>query len=155
MKKFEIKKLSNLDEIEFHNKIKEIYELTKFLEIQYPNYKDWFYNKAIERIPKQEGEIFFIEEKGLIRGITILKKTETEKKICTLFVEKEFRNLGIGNALLSESFKYLETKKPTLTIPQKNIECFSHLIDKYKWEKTGIINSYKSTEIVLNKKEKD
>ena len=66
------------------------------------------------------------------------KKDASEKKICTLFVAKEYRNQGLGSLLIEEAMKYLETDKPLITISENKLPMFKNLITKYNWDLTEI-----------------
>ena len=49
MNNFKINKITNYKG-NFEEKVEEIYQLTKFLRTQYPDYKNWFYNKALNNL---------------------------------------------------------------------------------------------------------
>lgn len=48
-----------------------------------------------------------------------------------IYVCKKYRNQGIGTKIIEQSFNYLETKKPLITLPDYKIEMFKPLIKKY------------------------
>lgn len=146
----DIIQLSKLQNKNFSKATNELYQLTDFNKNQYPNYYKWFYSKNIPRILNGSGEILFTLDCFMIKGIAILKKTEEEKKICTLLVDDPYRNQKLGSKLIEESFRYLETDKPVITIPEKNISQFQHFINIYNWKDTEIINDYFSKEIKFN-----
>lgn len=130
----------NLGKKEFHQVTDEIYLLTKHLNKNYPNYKNWFYNKQIKGCLELNRNIIFVRNKeGKIIGISSLKKTNDEKKICTLYILDSYRNKKIKNKLLKESFLYLETEKPLITISEENLKLFQKTIDEYNWELTEVI----------------
>ena len=123
----------------------EIYELTRELEKYYSDYKYWLYNKQC--INDEDRVTIYIRRFNKIIGVSNLKLSEN--KLCTIYVDFEFRNLGIGSILLNESFKYLNTSKPYLTCNKNNIEYLNYFIKKYKWKKCGKVND----EILFNKEE--
>lgn len=113
----------------------EIYLLTEQLDKNYPGYKNWFYNKQIKGCVDLNRNIIFVRnDESKIIGISSLKKTSEEKKICTLFILEPYRNRGIKNLLLKESFLYLETEKPLITISEENLNTFQKTIEEYNWE---------------------
>ena len=126
--------------------INEIYLLTKHLNKIYPGYKDWYYNKQIKGCLDLNRNIIFIRNnEDKIIGISSLKKTKEEKKICTLFILEPYRNKGIKKILLEESFKYLETEKPLITISEENLDIFKSTIEEYNWKLIEIVDGiYKS-----------
>lgn len=131
---------SNLNE----NVIDKIYELTKDIENTYPDYKEWFYNKHTK---EENRKTIYIKNNNEIIGVVNLKKEEN--KLCTIYIKEEYRNQGISNILLEETFKYLGTTKPYLTCDKNNLKYLNKIIKKYNWKKTGIIND----EIEFNKGE--
>ncbi len=144
MKKYQIDSIKNyLDkskEKEFYKVTKEIYLMTEHLNKRYPGYKEWFYNKQLQGCIAEKRNIIFIRNsKNKITVISSLKKEE-EKKICTLFVDSEYRKHGIGDILIEESLKYLETTKPLITINEDKIPMFEKIIEKYNWQLTEILN---------------
>ena len=116
--------------------VNKIYEITSFLNKSYPNYEKWFYEKQVKGCLNGERNIIFITNDDEIIGIISVKKANEEKKICTLFVKEEYRNKGIGSMLLEESFKFLDTNKPLITIGDNMLPIYEEFINKYKWNFT-------------------
>jgi hypothetical protein len=50
--------------------------------------------------------------------------------------------MGIGTYLMEESLKWLETKKPLITISEKKLKMFKYFIDKYEWDLKIVLNNY-------------
>ncbi len=142
--------LSTLKESDFSMAVSLIYSFTKYNEKQYPGYYKWFYEKNIPRIIKGNGDIFFFKDNEKIVAVSVVKK-DKEKKICTFFVDSKYRGLGLGRKLLKESFDYLETTKPLITIPVSKIHFFEDIIKKYSWKSNGLISEYNELEEVFNK----
>ena len=82
-------------------------------------------------------------------GISILKNDD-EKKLCTFMVNPEYRKKGYSKLLLEDSFEYLKTEKPIITIPEFRLDEFSSIINAYGWEESSIIDNYYSKEIEFN-----
>lgn len=137
-------------------KLSEIYPLElkdifsnfiKEKEFLYPNFKKWFNKILIENYNSPNKREIFIcinKEKLLINicGVMILKKYKKEKKICTLYIEKNFRNKKIGSQMIKKSFEYLETNKPLITIPEEEYLSFKTLLEKYNFIETKKIKNY-------------
>ena len=120
----------------------------------YLDIKEW-YEKVMSEIEQnnKRRELFLAliskEENLHLAGILILKKTENEKKICTIRVLKNFRNKGIGTKLLKKSIEYLETKTPLITLPE---ECykgsFKFLLEKYSFKMTSkVVGVYRDNKV--------
>ena len=95
----------------------------------YPDALNWYVNKVAND-----------KNKRVIRyryGFIILDYSQ--KKICSLFVYKEFRGFGYGAKLFEKSFEELGTRKPLLTVNKININSIKSMLDKYEFEHTETI----------------
>lgn len=114
-------------------------------DLPYPNIDAWL-NKVINEINHHpENREMFIclsndGESPSILGMTILKKTHCEKKICTLKVGEGYQRKGIGSALILEAFDFLETDKPLITVPEEYENMFSKILNKFEFKKTDEIH---------------
>ena len=142
--------LSNMKDKNFAKAVLELYLLTDYNKLQYPNYYKWYYQKNIPRIIEGTGEAIFYLDGFQIVGLSILKKDEKESKICTFLVNEEYRKNGYSKILLEDSFKFLETDKPLITIPEKRLDEFSKIIVDYNWIVSSKTNEYYSPEVIFN-----
>lgn len=144
---------SKLSEEQKTNKLlNELYNVTKIIEKDYPNHNNWFFNKFVKELDGIKREIVFCTYNNKVVGVAFLKKDNIEKKICTIMVDDKYRKMGIGSQLLINSFDFLETTKPLISMPDYKEKCFSKIIEKFKWVKTQVIDSYYSSnqELVFN-----
>ena len=126
---------------EFTKITNDIYQLTEHLNKNYPGYKEWFFDKQVKGCFTPKRNIIFIRnETDKIIGFSCLKKDEEECKICTLFVNPNYRMNGVGSLLLEESMRFLETTKPLVTITEDKLPMFAKIIEKYGWELTEIVD---------------
>ena len=121
--------------------ISELYKFTSHLSKYYPNYKNWFYDKQIKESLMQKRDILFMKDKQNIIACLSLKK-EPEKKICTIYVAKEYQKRGIGTTLLEKSFFLLQTNKPIFSCNQNVLPAFQKIILKYHWKLEEVIKNY-------------
>lgn len=121
--------------------IDEIYKFSKLLNIKNYLYKEWFYNIQVEKIGNGRTILFVINEYNNIVGICHLKKNDNEKKICYLYVDLNYRNKGIENILLEESFNYLNTIKPKFTFCLDEYNVYKGVIDEFGWKISQIGNN--------------
>ncbi len=131
-----------VSEKEFLELAKKIYGITEFICKDYPKYKEWYFYKQLPRIFTPNGEILFVrseKDANTIIAMACLKKTETEKKICTLYVLDEYRGHHLGTRIIEESMKFLETTKPLITLADYKLPMFQSIIKKYGWELTDVI----------------
>lgn len=89
----------------------------------YPNFDEWF-EKVLKEIEEDntKREILFFENTDSnelqIEGITILKNTEEEKKICYLYISfyEDVENI------FEEIYNYLGTETPLITVEKEIFE---------------------------------
>lgn len=155
----EIKKVSDYKEKNiglFFKIVLKTFDVTSDNSRNYPNYYFWYIRNIVPGIFKGTRDIFVAYVNNNFAGITILKREKQEKKLCTIFVLEEYRKMGVATLLIEESFKYLETTKPLLSIPDYEVNQFLSIIDKYDWKQTQILDQgyYRkaSQEIVFNGK---
>ena len=146
MEKYVLSKMTGKN---FSKAILEVYLQTSYNHDQYPGYLKWFYTVNLPRIFKGEGDIIFYLDGLEIVSLTILKNAE-EKKICTLLVNEDYQKKGYSKQILENSFEYLGTDKPLITIPNKRLDEFNKIIDAYHWIETDRTDEYYSEEIIFN-----
>lgn len=146
---YNIEYLSNYlsNKNEFLSIIEEIYNLTSFLEEDYPDYYYWYYEKHIPGIIKGQRDTLFIKDKDNIIALSSIKNTPDEQKLCTIYVKEEYQNIGIGSILIDRSLQILNTDKPYTTLKKYKLEYFKNIINKYNWE----LSSKEDDELIYNK----
>lgn len=73
------------------------------------NYKDILVPGKINSSEERQFIIVYdVENNCKLAGFALLKNSEEDKKIATLFVAEEWRNKGIGTMLLKESVSYFD-----------------------------------------------
>lgn len=127
---------------------KSLYNNLIELAESYPKFEEWYQNKIINdlKLKNKKREVIIalnqVKEKMIVSGIVILKKDLNEKKICTIRVHENFRDKGLGTKLFKESFKYLETEKPLITISENRMNDFKNHIEKFEFELTETLPNY-------------
>lgn len=116
----------------------DAYSATDCLCQDYPKYFEWYWSKNFPRVFNGTGEIVVCIIDDNIAGIASLKKINTEKKICTFFVVKEYRGQHVATKMLEYIFEYLGTSKPLITITDYKVLSFAPIIKKYNWKLTQI-----------------
>ena len=133
--------------------IDEVLLISMQVKYDYPDYKNWFLSKQVTGLYDNTRNIIIAHIDGKLVGFTSLKKTDTEKKICTFYVEKRFRKNQIGSKLVEKSIEFLETEQPLITIPMDKLNEFIKIGNKYNWQVTNIIeNLYRinNPEVIVN-----
>ncbi len=104
------------------------------LRRSYPKFQDWLNRKVIPQLGKIRKIIIAQNEKKTIVGIMILKNTCAEKKICTLWVHRDYQKNGIGTALMERAIRELQTSRPLITMSQESYAEFLPLMRKFHFE---------------------
>ena len=126
---------------EFIEIINQIYKMTKNLNDTYPGYQEWFYDKQVKGCFTPSRNILFVkDENGEVIAFSCLKRTDEEKKICTLFVDPNYRKHGLGDLLLEASMEYLGTTKPLATFSADKLPMLDKIIKKYDWQLTEVVD---------------
>lgn len=142
--------LSEMRDKNFSKAVNEIYLVTDYNKLQYPDYYKWYYQKNLPRILEGKGDAIFYLDGFQIVGLSMLKKDNDEAKICTLLIGEEYRKKGYSSLILEDSFAFLGTDKPLITIPEKRLDEFSKIILEYGWEASKVISDYYSPEVIFN-----
>jgi len=121
-----------------------IYQTISQLKEDYPEFHKWYYKQVKDGILNGDREIIFTVAKDYIAGVAILKKEQNEKKICTLRVFDNFQYNGIGKKLVIESFDYLHTYKPLITVSSYREHQFRRLFNFFGFEKGSELSNYYS-----------
>ena len=125
MEKYILSKMKNKN---FSKATYEIYLLTDYNRLQYPEYYKWYYQKNLPRILAGNGEAIFYLDGFQIVGLSMLKKSENESKICTFLINEEYSRRGYSKLILEDSYEYLGTERPLITIPKKRLDEFIYYI---------------------------
>ena len=139
----------------FAELVSQCYLMTDWITRDYPDHVDHYYSKYVPGIFDGEREIIACVADGKYVATAIMKKTDDEKKISTLYVTHEYQNRGIATELLEECFKWLGTTKPLVSIADYKLGQFEKIIEKYGWEQTEVLDGFynnHSKEIVFNGK---
>ena len=133
-------------------------DVTKATESIYPGAEKWFKEKFLDGLKRQERMyVVALNDDQTLAGFALLKNTEEEKKICTLFVASQFRRRGVGRQLIQQSITALGTV-PLITVSQQTLSQFSGLLKRCGFhlsaQKKGVYNP-KDTEYYFNDKKAD
>ena len=158
MAKIEIHNLNELIQQNYPQEIvekmiQEVLALSMIVKNDYPDYKEWYTKVQVPGLYTNERNIIIAHINDKIVGFVSLKKTPTEKKICTFYVEKNYRRNQIGTILVEKAIEFLEESRPLITIPMDKLNEFIRIANKYNWEITDIKeNLYRTNtpEVIVN-----
>lgn len=103
----------------------------------YPGFSDWL-NKVVLELTEGMRSLILARFQHKIVGVNILKHHEAENKLCTFWVNPEFRHQHIASKLLSRSLDSFQGKAPLITIPESRLGEFAFLIERRGFLPCGV-----------------
>lgn len=107
------------------------------LENSYPEFNSWYWNKIIPKITLDKDnfsgtKILHLYNKDELIGISIIKRSDIEQKLCALRISEKYQSKGYGLYLIDESLKRLQVDKPLCSVSEDLINTYSRIfINKY------------------------
>ena len=149
-------KFSELSKLEQQMNYNYIYLFLMEANMQYPAFSVWYGNLFTDDMRlKPEREIIVCEKEYEIAGVTILKSTKEEAKICTMYVAEQYRHNGLGRRLMELSLEWLKNDKPVITLDKSNEPDFAGILKHFGFvlqeENCGLYNPGK-VELIYNGK---
>ena len=145
--------LNILSGITLLNDLSYIRVLLREFHSDYPNIDQWFISKVYSGIISGNRTILIKKKNNRILGLSILKHTAVERKLCTLYVDKKIQGKGVGTELLEESLGMLQYSHPIFTVSSKRIYEFQSLLRKFDFNLYAVYPDYYKkglTEYVFN-----
>ena len=128
------KKAFQEDPDKFESLVKFSHFSLSSLSTFYPTFDKWYFEKVYAGLYNGERKILLHYLGNNLAGIAILKSTSYEKKLCCLRVTPSFYGSGVGLKLFSESFKYLETERPLLSVSEEQLPIFHRIFNHFSFE---------------------
>lgn len=99
----------------------------------YPGFEAWFIGTVIPGLRTGERRVVTSIVDGAIAGVAISKRTQSELKLCTLWVAPQSRRIGIATELAKDAFAWLGTERPVFTVPEELITGFEKLLRQWSF----------------------
>lgn len=106
---------------------KELNEMSFY----YPEFYNWLTNKVLPGLMTGERSIILEHRQHQLAGVSILKDTIDEKKLCCLRVLPAFQGKGVGIKLFDRTFEELVTESPLLSISEETAPKFQKILNYY------------------------
>lgn len=132
---FSYEKYSELDYVQKMKQFNEIFSFLKKLVFEYPDFEWWYsrlFSAEYEIVPTRE--IIICKKDTDLAGVIILKKSRQERKICTLRVDRKYRNYGIATQLIKYGLDWLDTDKPLVTCHKMKKGQFDKIFQYFGFE---------------------
>ena len=98
----------------------------------YPRFEEWYWAKVVPGLQHGSRRIFF-ENDGRITGVVIAKRSRTERKLCTVWVDTGAVGRGLGTTLMTEAMAWLDTKRPLVTVPEERVSEFESIFRRWRF----------------------
>lgn len=129
-----------------HFQIGQVYNIidSNMIRKYYPDADKWFVEKILSNLHKNR-DIISIIENDKIMGFVILKMSENKKmftsnKICTLYIDEEYRNRNIGSLLLTHCFNKYEGKFH-ITVNENRLNILYPLLSKFNFKESQVLEN--------------
>ena len=110
----------------------------------YPKFNYWFDKKVVPKLKYGSRKLFLATNSGEFSGAMILKSENGEKKICTLFVNPNYRSRHIGIDFVRIASEELETYKLPITVSDEAKDWFYKNIGFNFYTTQSVPSMYKS-----------
>jgi GNAT superfamily N-acetyltransferase len=130
-----------------------VFDSMAHLEQVYPEFRSWFDGKVSAGLRDGSRRIFVKVRGGKITAVAIAKRTISERKLCTLWVDEDMRGKGFASALAEEAFDWLGIRTPLFSVPDLHSHEFRPLLSRWNFCETQVLRDLyrpNSKEYVFN-----
>lgn len=85
----------------------------------YPGFKEWLYFKFKPELLSGSRDILIARDGNNIAGLSLLKFSNLEHKICTFYVMPAYRGLSIGHELMDRSLSLLCNRNVLISVSEE------------------------------------
>ena len=139
---------NNIDITDTLNNVRSI------MEVEYPDYVEWFDEKVVPGLSLQERNIILIYKKNELIGFVNLKKTKKERKMSNLYIKPSFYYNTYNNKyfdkMIDISTEWLETDEPVIIISEKDYDKCAFVMYLKHWDVSRIMRKNNTLYYVLN-----
>ncbi len=126
--------------MELNSRDAKAYEFLKPLSVDYPDIRQWYFNKVLPGLNDESRYLKLIERDDRIVALGIAKKSDDEYKICTVRVSQDHIGKGFGIMVFDDLLKWLGIDQPNFTVNESKLPQFERMFDYYGFKKTSYCN---------------
>ncbi|MDG0806817.1 GNAT family N-acetyltransferase [Pectobacterium brasiliense] len=126
--------IATIAEFNFHDLRSFMHHVSEF----YPEFGGWLNFKFLRGLNNGDRKALIIKDNGEIAGLSLLKITQKENKICTFFVAPEHRGKGFGTELMKSSLEYFYGSVDITVCEERNASLYPFL-EKHGFHSTSQI----------------
>lgn len=122
--------------------VERSYDAVAWMECDYPGFAAWYWETVVPGLSTGVRRLASIERDGTIVGVGISKRSSTERKMCTIWVDPAFAGSGMGVRLMKDSMRWLGTEKPLATVSEARMPSFAGIMARLGYELTQVLPDY-------------
>lgn len=115
--------IATIAEFNFHGVSSFMHHVSEF----YPEFDGWLNFKVLRGLKSGERKILIVKDNEEIAGLSVLKLTQVEDKICTFFVAPEHRGKGFGTKLMQSSLEHFYGSVDITVCEERNASLYPFL----------------------------
>jgi len=131
----------------------EVYARLQHLDAYYPDFERWYWESVVPGLVDGTRMIRAIRSEDRVVAVLIAKRTDEERKLCTLWVDERFAGKGFGVRLINEGRKWVGTDTPLASVPEERMGELSGILGRMGFVVTEALKSFYrpgKTEYVFN-----
>lgn len=111
----------------------------------YPCFKGWLTFKFLGNLSKGQRKLLVAHNGDSVVGYSLLKQSAQESKICTFYIIDEYRELGVGQELMTQSLQTLDSSETFITVSDERLEELSPLLKAKGFTlSSSVVDMYRS-----------
>jgi hypothetical protein len=124
---------SSSEECRIHN----VFNKLSHLEDAYPGFKGWYNSKVIPGLTNGTRQILAEYHGDQPVALVIAKRSTTERKLCTIWVDENERGSRASQALIGSAVKWLDCNRPLVTATESAREMLHSTFRRFGFKETG------------------
>lgn len=136
----ETKMLNKKEFFEYELDAMDSLEFLLPLSKNYPDIIGWYISKVVPGLTSGTRKLFIHRKNDKIVALGIAKKSNDERKICTVRVHPDFVGRGFGVRIFKDAMVWLETDMPHLTVSEDKLPEFNRIFDHFGFVMTSTVN---------------
>lgn len=111
--------------------IVQAYSLLENLSDHYPDFKHWFFNKAVPGIMLNKDIMVLALHDNQVIGVALAKSTRSESKLRCVRIHPSYQNKGVGIRLIENTLRLMNTDQPSCTVTESMMGLMSRVLVNY------------------------
>ncbi|RWY79146.1 hypothetical protein EHI46_00175 [Rhizobium leguminosarum] len=133
--------------------VAEVYTRLQHLDAYYPDFERWYWQSVVPGLLDGTRTIRAIRSRDRVLAVLIAKKTDEERKLCTLWVDEIYAGKGLGVRLINEGRQWVGSNTPLASVPEERMGELSGILGRMGFVVTEALESFYrpgKTEYVFN-----